>query len=570
MKNSLEKLVLLFALALIFIFGFFSILDKSMTWDERCYIGAGKYILNTGNFQYNIFAYHPPLSFYINSIFIMPFKFGEKIFSNDNCWIIGNDMVYHSGYSPRLMLILARLPFILMSMILALYIFYWAKQLYGIKSGLLAIGLYTFSTSIISQSNLAMTDFTVTFFIFTTMYYYWKFSLSNKNIHLFLASIFFGFAMLSKLTGLILIPVLMIMIFYDALKDKRGKKRFLSVTKKLSIIFIIGFFIMFAGYGFQFKPLKDVMPNHYVYRAYEEFNKQIQNNALRKSVVYAFEKVPIPFPSYFFGFGSVSFHSKEGQGSFLNGRIFLKTPWYYPIAVFFYKTQISLFALIILSIFYFNKTKSKYPSYEYIQILPILVIFILFMLSNMTAGLRHIIPVYPFIFLFCGKIARLKNGWINTVLVILFVYYTISSLLIFPNYMVYFNEFAGGAGNGYKHLVGGNLDQGQDLPGLKKFMEENHVNKINLSYFGSIDPKEYVNYDYLPSPYFQPWVPDFKWNEDIKIRKEDCSEKKGWVAVSATNLQNVHLINATCFNWLKKYTPVKKIGYSIFVYDIKI
>lgn len=568
MKTSFEKFALTIALALIFTFGLFSILNKSMIWDERCYVGAGKYIFKTGNLEYNLFVAHPPLSFYLNSIFILPIKFPDKIYMNDNCWEIGYDMVYHSGYSPKLILTLVRLPFIIMSLILALYIFYWAKELYGLRSGYLALILYTFNTAIISHSNLALTDLTVTFFIFVTMYYYWKFTHSNKKFYLYLASILFGFALLSKLTGLILVPVLTILVLYKDSKYRLNRKNLVSSIKKLFVIFIIGFLVMLAGFGFQFKPLKNVMPEHYVNRAYEEIDKQFNNDAIRNFVIYTFENVPVPFPSYFFGLGAVAFHSKEGLGNFLNGEIISKTVWYFPIAVFFYKTQISLLILFLLSILLFNRTRAKNMTDEYIQILPMIAVFMLFMLNNMTAGLRHILPIYPLIFLFCSKITKLKKGWLSIAILILLLHYIMSSLLVFPHYFAYFNEFASGPANGYKHLVGANLDNGQDLPGLKKFIEDNNIEKINLSYFGSVNPKEYVNYDYLPSPYFQHWVPDYVQHAIVRERDEDCSEKKGWVAISATNLQNVHMVNKACFNWLKKYEPVVKIGYSIFVYNI--
>lgn len=569
MKKYTEKLALISSLAIIFFIGFLSINDKSMTWDEACYIGVGKYIFKTGNFKINALAYHPILSFYINSIFLTPFKFGEEIYLNDNCWQNGYNMVYHSEYDPKLLLILARLPFIIISMIFALYVYYWSKQLYGLKSGLLALVLYTFNTSILSQSNLALTDFTATFFIFVTMYYYWKYVALNQKKYLYITSIFFGLSLMSKLTGLILIPVLSILIIYDLFKRKLNSKNLFSGIKKIFIIFIVGFLIIFAGYGFQFGTLKSAMPEHYVNRAYEEFGKHIGSDTLRKYAIYFFEKTHLPSPSYFFDIGYLALQANTGIGGrFIDGKFFTKPPWFYPIKVLLYKTEVSLIILTVLSIVFFKKIMSRKIVDEYVQILPVLVVFILFTILNNAAGLRHILPLYPFLFVFCSKLARLKKIWLNIVIIILIAHYIINSLLIFPHYLAYFNEIVGGPANGYKHLVGSDLDIGQDLPGLKLFMEENKIDKINLSYFGSIDPKEYVNYDYLPSPYFQQWVPDFVQYVTLTERYEDCSEKKGWVAISVTNLQNMRMVNKTCFNWMKKYEPVAKIGYSIFVYNI--
>ncbi|MCX7805258.1 MAG: hypothetical protein N3A38_08725 [Planctomycetota bacterium] len=62
--------------------------------------------------------------------------------------------------------------------------------------------------------------------------------------------------------------------------------------------------------------------------------------------------------------------------------------------------------------------------------------------------------------------------------------------------MAYFNQFVGGPGNGYKHLVDGSLDIGQDLPGLKKWLDRNNPpgpgrQPVFLSYFGNGDPRYY-------------------------------------------------------------------------------
>ena len=148
------------------------------------------------------------------------------------------------------------------------------------------------------------------------------------------------------------------------------------------------------------------------------------------------------------------------------------------------------------------------------------------------------------------------------------LYYAFSTLMTSPYYLAYINEIVGGPNNGYKFTVGSNIDHGQDLLGLKRYMEKNNIKRIKLSYWGSIDPKNYgISYEYMPSPYFQAWEADYA--RYLETRYENCSARKGIMAISITNLQNVHLINKTCYNWLKKYEPIEKIGYSIFVYNIE-
>ncbi|WP_152609900.1 hypothetical protein [Geobacter sp. OR-1] len=139
------------------------------------------------------------------------------------------------------------------------------------------------------------------------------------------------------------------------------------------------------------------------------------------------------------------------------------------------------------------------------------------------------------------------------------IWYLASAWYIAPHYLAYFNEIAGGPGNGYKYLVDGNLDWGQDLPGLKKFMDENGIKRISLSYFGADSPERYgIKYDWLPSHYLFNPEPD----KEVRVTPDQL------VAISATNLQGVYFDDKNQYKWLLDYKPVAKIGYSIFVYDL--
>jgi hypothetical protein len=153
---------------------------------------------------------------------------------------------------------------------------------------------------------------------------------------------------------------------------------------------------------------------------------------------------------------------------------------------------------------------------------------------------------------------------------ILLLWYLISSLAIYPYYVAYFNEFVQPE-NGYKYLSGFNIDAGQDLIRLKDFMDKNRIDKINFSFHGGIDPKKYgIEYSSMPTVCFAPVNVDYEpfATNCEKDFVEDCSKRKGIVAISVTNLQNRFLRNASCFNWLQNYEPISKLGYSIFVYNI--
>jgi hypothetical protein len=95
-------------------------------------------------------------------------------------------------------------------------------------------------------------------------------------------------------------------------------------------------------------------------------------------------------------------------------------------------------------------------------------------------------------------------------------------------------------------------------------MREKGIERVHLSYFGAADPHYYgISYDWMPSYY----LPSDYMSEEVKTRRFKIP-KSGVVAISATNLQNVYFSDKNFYDWLHKYEPVDKIGYSIFIYDL--
>jgi hypothetical protein len=66
----------------------------------------------------------------------------------------------------------------------------------------------------------------------------------------------------------------------------------------------------------------------------------------------------------------------------------------------------------------------------------------------------------------------------------------VSSLSIYPHSLSYFNELVGGPLNGAMHVLGSNIDWGQDLRYLKWWCERNNVSKPHVAYHGNYHPTD--------------------------------------------------------------------------------
>jgi len=190
----------------------------------------------------------------------------------------------------------------------------------------------------------------------------------------------------------------------------------------------------------------------------------------------------------------------------------------------------------------------------YILLVPVAAFFTATLFNFLSIGYRHILPVIPFVIVFAsGAVTACNRRWAEGLVVALAVWSAVGTVRLHPHYLAYFNELIGGPGNGYKYLVDSNLDWGQDLKNLKRFMDDRGLSEIRLSYFGSANP-DYYGIKALPVPMEEP--------VDLE------AAPPGLYAISATHLQTGYLGDEDAFSWLRPYQPVGNIGYSILLFEL--
>jgi hypothetical protein len=198
------------------------------------------------------------------------------------------------------------------------------------------------------------------------------------------------------------------------------------------------------------------------------------------------------------------------------------------------------------------------------------------MTSHLNLGVRHLLPIYPFLYVLAGSLVPELDRWRRAsrivALLIMVGVIAVSSRIVFfpayglrwqivaPHYLAYFNELAGGPDNGYKELADSNLDWGQDLKNLKLWLVAHDIkDPIYLSYFGTADPHYYgISHYNLSGRYL------FEPQQGFDVLKPG-----GIIAISATTLQGVYLSPAERDGWrqvLQHSVRVDTVGYSIFIY----
>ena len=220
---------------------------------------------------------------------------------------------------------------------------------------------------------------------------------------------------------------------------------------------------------------------------------------------------------------------------------------------FLLKTPLAFLALLLLASF--TRSTGAKGLGPFVGVPVLMYAFVVLFVLRAPLGVRYLLPLFPLAHLFVAtRLAAAAPGWRRVAVALGCVWLAWSSLSIHPHYLAYFNEVIGGPKNGHHYLGGPDLDWGQDLGTLARFLEERGNPWIWLAYDGPEEPDHY----------------------GIRARRlRSCRPRTGWVAISASLLQGIRSLRNPfqpgeegCFDWLREREPVAQPGYSILVYRI--
>jgi hypothetical protein len=399
--------------------------------------------------------------------------------------------------------------------LLGVFVFRWAQRLYGPWAAAMAAVLFAFCPNLLAHARLITPDIVLTTFFFIAMYSFWRTLSLGSARHAVMTGLCLGLALLSKFTALLLLPVMLVLAVLWRLFHKQAPRRCYA------IVLLVGVAVLLAGYRFSLEP--------YV-----------------SGILYQWQ------------------HAHAGQDAFCLGQYAQRGWWYYVLVAFALKTPLALLALLGVALVLYLRAGPARASTdqrldELFLLVPAATVVAFFVVEHQSVGLRYVLPIYPFLFVFASRLLPVAaSSWRRLLPIALaLVWYVAASTRIHPHYLAYFNELSGGPDRAYRCLTDSNLDWGQDLKGLAHFMRGHGIGKVSLSYFGADDPGRYgIAYDWLPSMMLRNPTPG---------RPPTFNR---YVAISATNLQGVHFADHDLFAFFKARKPMAKIGYSIFVYDL--
>ena len=491
----------------------------SNTFDEPIHLAAGMEWLEHGTYTTDVM--HPPLA--RSAIALGPFLAGIRT-TQKNGIAAGREALYADGrYSRNLALArLGVLPF-LIAAIVGMWL--WATSLYGPVVGAVAALLMTTTPAVLAHGGLATTDMPLvaglTFALHSLSRWFDRPSWQRGVV----AGATGGLAALCKLSA---IPYLAAcLLAFATVRWLIGKRSGGSVRttpphtpRTLIVPSIVAGLTVWAGYGFSVgRRLTSVVPGG----------------------------VPLVAPEIFVGLGFVAIHSVGGRGAYLLGNYSTHGWWYFfPIAIAV-KTPIPLLVLGIGGIA--ATIKRAVATADWHVLAPaaaISAILAVAMIVRINIGVRHVLPIYPLLAMVAAY--ALVEIWDSSrwrgagraLAAALVVWQVGTSARAHPDYLAYFNEFAGSRPE--RILLDSDLDWGQDLLRLADTVRVRRIPSLSTVYWGTAD----VTRHGLPNVHLlQP-------NERVT----------GWVAVSEM-IASRNDPGFAGYRWLNAYSPVARVGKSI-------
>ena len=256
-------------------------------------------------------------------------------------------------------------------------------------------------------------------------------------------------------------------------------------------VFLLGWFLIWSFYGFRYAAAP---AGRQLDPPLSKYLQTMPNGENGRELALAARYHLLP-EGYIWGLANTKKTEWEDPSYFL-GRIYRHGSWrYFPYA-FLIKSTLPLLLLLCIVPLACRWSPRLRRREVCFCLVPVGVYFAIVMHSSMDIGLRHLLPVYPLLYVLAagGAAAALqRNGYWRTMIGVLLAWQAVTSLRSSPAYMAYGNEAWGGPSQVHRYLSDANVDWGQQLKDVKSYLDQRHITKCWFAYFpdGAVEPSDY-------------------------------------------------------------------------------
>jgi hypothetical protein len=376
---------------------------------------------------------------------------------------------------------------------LAAVIFLWSAEVWGVWGGVLSLALFCFDPNFIAHTPLVTTDAMLSLLMCTALYAFWRCCRQLTVGHAAVFVLAVGLAHVTKFSAVLLWPMIAIVAAIA------GRAKLARLAGLAASAVLVTWLVIWAAYGFTYRAARAPLPTAETVKTWYE-KKGTAVGAVGRGVLLVNQAHLLP-EAYLHGFATVQADAVY-RGAYLRGEFVEGGFRSYFFWTFLLKMPLAAIVAIAAAIVLALRRK---PLIALVALTPVVVYLAASIAANLNIGHRHILPIFPFLYVLCGSLGR---RWLVAPLLA-----AISCLTVPGNHIAYFNVLAGGPSAAHRYLVDSNLDWGQDLERLGRYVQE-HGNRepISLAYFGAAEPRYYgMRYVNLQGGYFL--APDVPLNE---------------------------------------------------------
>jgi hypothetical protein len=534
--------------------------NDSLSADEPVHILSGWLMAAGGNAIVNI--EHPPLLKWLAGAAVSRLPIvapPARIPMGASFTDFGHAFLFRNAVPADVIVAAARAPFLGVLAVLLLAVFFAVSSRHGPLPALFAVGLLAFDPNLVAHAGVVHTDLgaAVAFLVAVLA---WDAALSRETwMRLALAALALGLALVTKFSTVYLLPILLIQGLLKLRQTPSPGRaaarlcgRFLGVLAGAGLVV----FAVYAAVTFRMDPGEQRQIIHEMVG--------LRGAPGLSSVIEDVARFSPPIGHYLGGLASVARQNAIGGGvNFLNGKVSVTGfPGYFFVA-FALKSTLAFLAVtlvLVVAIARDEPSRREAP----LWLVPVGVLFLASIGASYNIGIRHLLPVYPFLALAsAGVLARCIAAGRRLPALLLCALPLVSlaeTAAIHPHELSYFNALAGGPLQGRKILSDSNVDWGLDLKRLAAELSRRGVKDPTVVYFGGDDVFERIG------------VSDFAAEPRVRGRLVAISAFEEAVGPAFYAYHGAREVAEALFALEREVAargrPAGRIGYSINLYEL--
>jgi hypothetical protein len=478
-----------------------SVHGESLSWDEGDHLFAAYMSAKHGDFGLN--PEHPPLVKLVAALPLLAMSdLRVPVLQGRNfkveAFLSGKD--FNAWNIDRGILFRARLAVTIFPLLLGLLVFLAAREMFGTTAAFVALTFLAFDPTLLAHGAMVTTDVGVSCFIFAAVYAFYRYAKAPSWGRAALVGLVTGLGFAAKHTGVLIVPMLIALAICEIIRNPRRASGESTDCRKtltgkmfgaLALAAVISLVVLWAFYGFRYRSRPgglEINPPLSVYLA--QISKPWEAKLL--GTVARFHALP---ESYLYGMADIQ-QVDDAYTAFFFGKTYPHgTHWYFPAVILIKSTLPFLLLMLIAAGAMVTRRFTRWREILFLTIPPAIYLTVA-MSSQMNIGARHIMPVYPFLYVLGAgavyELMRREPRW-GLVIAVLLLWQAVAAVRTYPVYMAYGNELWGGPANVHKYLSDSNTDWAQQLIATKKYLDQHKIKDCWFIYFaqGVTDPASY-------------------------------------------------------------------------------